>query len=146
MLGEPQRRHAVLRAQRIERTIPRITRGRLDAHTGFMRDFDMRCRERDATLTRECLAMRKPLICVRTKAVVNMQRDTARRSRDASHGVEQHTGVDTAAKRHRNARAFSQRRSCRLRGKRRADRLEYEAVGGRVSGIGHGDEARSAFD
>ena len=31
-------------------------------------------------------------------------------------------------------------------GKRRADRIENEAVGGRVSGVGHGDEARSALE
>ena len=136
----------MLCTQCVERTIAGLARSSFDAHAGLMHDFDMRLRERDATLTRKRLAMREPLIRVRTEAVVNMQRDAARRPRHTSHRVEQDTGVDAAAKRHRHARAFRLRRECGQRGKRHADRLEYEAVGGRVSGMGHVDKATGAFD
>ena len=136
----------MLRTERAERAIACVARGRLDTHARIAHDFDALCRKRDATLACKRLTMREPLIGVRTETVMNMQCDATRRPRDASRGVEQYAGIDAAAERHRNARVCRPPKRCRQPSKCRADRIENEAVGGRVSGVGHGDEARGAFD
>lgn len=85
----------------------------------------------DTSFARKRAAMGKPFVGIDAQTVMNMKRDAARRTNDTHGGVEQRRRIDAAAERNRDARIVGQG------SKRNADRIENEAVGGRVSGGSH---------
>src|SRR5262249_29163970 len=91
---------------------------------------------RHAERRRLLFAMREPSVRIRAEPMMNMKRDTARRPGDAHRRIEQHGRIEAAAVRDRNARIR------RLVNERSAERIEHDAVGGRISGSIH-DEWRS---
>src|SRR5690349_12201432 len=92
----------------------------------------MKRRKLDTAFARKRVAMGKPCVGIGAQTVMNMKREAARRTSDTHCGIEQHRRIDAAAKRNRDARIVGQG------SKRNADRIENEAVGGRVSGGSHG--------
>ena len=90
-MARPQRAHAMLRAKRIERAITRVARRGFDAQTARARHVDMHRRKLDIPFARKRAAMGEPFVGIGAQAVMNMQRDAARRTTDTHHGVEQHS-------------------------------------------------------
>ncbi|VWC16633.1 hypothetical protein BUB20358_05593 [Burkholderia ubonensis] len=137
VLRQPQHGRAMPLAHRVERRVAALPRTRLDPGAAVARHVDAHRIECDAELRGARLRVRGPRVGVRAQPVVDMQRDAARRARDAYGRVEQHRRVEPAAVRDRDACAG------RRVGKRNADRIEDDAVGGKFARWDHDGKART---
>ena len=136
VLREPQGVHAVLRAQRVERAITRITRRRFNtdarAHAAPRRVVPRNRHPARARTPRNARAIdrREGSGHDEHAARCNATRPATRTAASSS------TAESTPP-----LNATAMRALGRLRGQRRADRLENEAVGGMISGMSHGGKA-----